>query len=120
MRRDEMTWLTDFDGTGLEPFTTYDGVAFDGLAFEDLAAGNLTLLECWLGHTSFERCGLDRCAVSESVFEDVRLVATGLSGARWREVAVRDCVLAGADLAGSELRRVTFTGGKAEAVNLRG
>ena len=115
-----MTWLTDFDGTEPEAFATYDGVAFDGLAFEDLAAGNLTLLECWLGHTSFERCELDRGAVSESLFEDVRLVATGLSESRWRELAVRECVLAGVDLAASELRRVTVTGGKWEGVNLRG
>jgi uncharacterized protein YjbI with pentapeptide repeats len=115
-----MPWLTDFDGTEPEAFGSYDGVAFDGLTFEDLAAGNLTLLECWLGRTSFERCELDRSSVSESVFEDVRLVATSLTEARWREVTVRDCVLAGADIAASELRRVTFTGGKLEGVSLRG
>jgi uncharacterized protein YjbI with pentapeptide repeats len=118
--RESMPWLVDFDDEGIEAFGEYDCSNFEGIEFVDARADNATFLECRFAQVSFERSDLSRSSWSDSIWSDLRLVATAFSQSHFRDLKVRGCLFAGADLSGSDLRRVTFEECKFEAANFRG
>ncbi len=105
---------------GLAAGADYDGVHFDQLSFDEPQAASSQFLECALTGVSVQGGRLPKARLRDVLLRDVRLIATGLGESQWTDVAVAESVLAGAEVYGAELRRVTFRGCKLDSVNFRG
>ena len=105
---------------GLSVGGDYDGVHFDRLSFDEPQAASSRFIECACTGVTFQGGRLPKARLSDVLLRDVRLIATGLAESQWTDVAVAESVLAGAEVFGAELRRVTFRGCKLDSVNFRG
>jgi uncharacterized protein YjbI with pentapeptide repeats len=105
---------------GLRAGGDYDGVHFDQLSFDEPQAASSRFIECACTGVTFQGGRLPKARLSDVLLRDVRLIATGLGESQWTDVAVAESILAGAEVYGAELRRVTFRGCKLDSVNFRG
>lgn len=105
---------------GLRRSAEYDCVHFDQLSLDEPEAPGVTFIECALTGVSVQGGRLPKARLRDVLLRDVRLIATGLGESHWADVAVTDSLIAGAELFGSQLRRVTFSRCKLDSVNFRG
>lgn len=105
---------------GLGRGADYDGVHFDQLSLDEPGAPGATFIECAFTGVSVQGGRLQQARLRDVLLRDVRLVATSLGESHWSDVAVADSLAAGAELFGSQLRRVTFRRCKLDSVNVRG
>ncbi|WP_346012058.1 pentapeptide repeat-containing protein [Streptomyces sp. SID3343] len=110
----------------LEPFTgrlvrddDHESVLFDGCVFEDPDAGGSAFGECAFANTSFDRGRYRRCRFDDVWWHTVRMVGVDLVETEWLDVEFAAGVLAGTEISGSRLRRVTFRNCKFDSVNAR-
>jgi uncharacterized protein YjbI with pentapeptide repeats len=111
--------LEPHDG-GLRRGQDYDGAHFDQLTFDEPEAPGTTFIECALTGVTIQGGRLQRARLHDVLLREVRLVGTALGESGWQDVAVADSLLAGAEVFGARLRRVTFTRCKLDSVNFRG
>jgi uncharacterized protein YjbI with pentapeptide repeats len=111
--------LEAHDG-GLSRGRDYDGAHFDQLTLDEPEAPGATFIECALTGVTVQGGRLQRVRLHDVLLREVRLVGTGLGESGWQDVAVADSLLAGTEVFGAKLRRVTFTRCKLDSVNFRG
>jgi uncharacterized protein YjbI with pentapeptide repeats len=111
--------LTRHSG-GLASGADYDVEHFDRLSFDEPRAASSRFLECAFTGVTFQGGKLAKASFRDAWLRDVRLVATALGESRWEDVTIAESALAGAELYGAQLRRVTLRGCKLDSVNFRG
>ena len=110
--------LTPAEG-GLAARGDYDTVLFERTDFDEPNAGGARFLECAFSKVSVTGGKLQRTRLRDVWIRDLRLTGTNVSESEWLDVTVLASSLAGAQLYGSELRRVVFSGCKLDSVNFR-
>ena len=110
--------LTPADA-GLSPHGDYDTVLFERADFDEPNAASARFLECALSKVSVTGGKLQRAVFRDVWIRDLRLTGTNVSESEWLDVTVLASSLAGAQLFGSQLRRVVFSGCKLDSVNFR-
>jgi uncharacterized protein YjbI with pentapeptide repeats len=110
--------LTPAEG-GLTARGDYDTVLFERTDFDEPSAGSARFLECAFSKVSVTGGKLQRARLRDVWIRDLRLTGTNVSESEWLDVTVLASSLAGAQLYGSELRRVVFSGCKLDSVNFR-
>jgi uncharacterized protein YjbI with pentapeptide repeats len=110
----------------LEPFhgelvrdDDHEGVLFDGCVFEDPDAGGSAFTECALSNLSFDRGRYRRCRFDDVWLHTVRMVGADFAETNWMDVELAAGILAGTEISGSRMRRVTFRNCKFDSVNAR-
>jgi uncharacterized protein YjbI with pentapeptide repeats len=98
----------------------YDTVLFERLDLAEPSAPSAHFLECAFSRVSMTGGKLQRASLRDVWMRDVRLTGTALTESHWLDVTVLASSLAGAQIYGSELRRVVFSGCKLDSVNFRG
>jgi uncharacterized protein YjbI with pentapeptide repeats len=99
--------------------SSYDTVLFERADFEEPHALGARFLECAFRQVSITEGRLSRCGLRDVWARDLRLTGTDLAESHWLEVTMISSSLAGAQIFGSELRRVVFSGCKLDSVNYR-
>jgi uncharacterized protein YjbI with pentapeptide repeats len=110
--------LQTYDG----PWTageTYDAIHVDGGTVEAMDGGHARFLECAFTQVTFDGGALRRARLSDVWLREARLVATDLAESEWVDATFLDCVLAGTEAFGAEVRRAVFRGCKLDSVNFR-
>jgi uncharacterized protein YjbI with pentapeptide repeats len=97
----------------------YDGAHFDQGELTDADGSGSQFLECAFTRMAVQGCRLGRAQFAETWLHDVRLVSTSLARTNWRDVTFTGVVIAGVEIFGSQLRRVTFDRCKLDSVNFR-
>nr|WP_238420762.1 pentapeptide repeat-containing protein [Streptomyces taklimakanensis] len=110
----------------LEPFggeperdLTHDTLRFDGDDFRDVDCGGAGFTECAFTSVSFTGGRCRRVRFNDVWFHTVRWVGTDLVETSWMDAEVVSGMLAGVEVHGSALRRVTFFNCKFDSVNVR-
>jgi len=104
---------------GLRPGTEYDGLHFDQVSFDEPRAESSRFIECALTKVAIQGGRLTRARFSDVLMRDARLITAGLAETSWTDVSVVASLVAGCEVFGAELRRVTFRGCKLDSVNFR-
>ncbi len=110
--------LRAYDGPW-KPAETYDAIHVDGGTVTAIEAARARFLECAFTRVTVDGGTLRRARLSDVWLREARLVAVDLAESEWLDATLLDCVLAGTEAYGSDLRRVVFRGGKLDAVNFR-
>lgn len=102
----------------------YDGIHVDGGTVDAgtvaaMDAAHARFIECAFTQVTFDGGSVRRARLSDVWLREVRLVATDLAESEWLDATLIDCVLAGTEAYGAELRRVVFRGAKLDSVNFR-
>jgi uncharacterized protein YjbI with pentapeptide repeats len=105
---------------GLAPHGDYDTVLFERATFDEPNAASARFLECAFSTVAMTGGKLQRATLRDVWIRDLRLTGTTITESYWLDVTVLASSLAGAQMFGSELRRVTFSGCKLDSVNFRG
>lgn len=110
----------------LEPFRgqlaskgDYDTVHFDGCEFEDAQASGARFTESAFTSVAFAAGSCRGARLNDCWLHAVRWLGTDLVDADWLDVEVATSVLAGLEMHGAQLRRVTFYNCKFDSVNAR-
>ena len=104
---------------GLAPGGDYDTVLFERAEFDQPNAASARFLECAFSKVSVTGGKLQRTRLRDVWIRDLRLTGTNVSESEWLDVTVLASSLAGAQIFGSQLRRVVFSGCKLDSVNFR-
>jgi uncharacterized protein YjbI with pentapeptide repeats len=110
--------LRAYDGPW-KPDETYDAIHVDGGTVAAMEAAHARFLECAFTRVTFDGGTMRRTRLNEVWLREARLVAVDLAESEWLDATLIDCVLAGTEAYGADLRRVVFRGGKLDAVNFR-
>ncbi|WKU42852.1 pentapeptide repeat-containing protein [Streptomyces sp. VNUA116] len=110
--------LEPFTGE-LEPAGAYEWLHFDGSAFQGAEAGSSLFSQSAFSSVTFDRGRLRRSRFDEVWLHTVRMVGTNLAETTWLDSECTAGVFAGAEVHGSEMRRVVFHQCKFDSVNLR-
>ncbi|MEU4682693.1 pentapeptide repeat-containing protein [Streptomyces xinghaiensis] len=111
-------YLERFGGR-LAPEAVHDTLHFDGDTFEDADSGSARFAECAFSSVSFIGGRLRRARFNDVWLHTSRLVGTDLAETDWLDAEVVSGSLAGLEMFGAELRRVTFHQCKFDSVNFR-
>ncbi|WP_069815641.1 pentapeptide repeat-containing protein [Streptomyces sp. TP-A0874] len=111
--------LSPFRGR-LEREQGHDSRHFDGGRFEDADCGGSTFLECAFSSVTFTGGRFRRARFNDVWLHAVRWVGTDLVETDWLDAEVDSAALAGVQVFGARLRRVTFHNCKFDSVNVRG
>ena len=103
----------------LAPHGEYDTVLFERAEFDQPNAASARFLECAFSKVSMTGGKLQRVTLRDVWIRDWRLTASTIAESNWLDVTVIASSLAGTQVFGSELRRVTFSGCKLDSVNFR-
>ncbi|WP_405187290.1 pentapeptide repeat-containing protein [Streptomyces anulatus] len=110
--------LTPFTGE-MEREGTYEWLHFDGCDFEDVDGGSSGFTESAFSATTFTRGRYRRSQFDDIWLHTVRMVGTDLAETTWMDSECNEVVLAGTELSGSHMNRVTFYNCKFDSVNAR-
>ncbi|MFF9571989.1 pentapeptide repeat-containing protein [Streptomyces sp. NPDC014685] len=110
--------LAPFTG-GMEREGTYEWLHFDGCDFEDVDGGSSGFTESAFSAVTFTRGRYRRSQFDDVWLRTVRMVGTDLAETTWMDSECDEVVLAGTELSGSHLNRVTFHNCKFDSVNAR-
>lgn len=110
--------LEPFDGELTEE-GDHDCVHVDGAAFDDAEAHGSRFMESAFTSVTFTGGRMRRSRFNDVWMHTVRFVATDLVETDWMDAEIVAGSLAGLELYGSVLRRVTFHNCKLDSVNLR-
>lgn len=97
----------------------YDTVLFERADYDEPRLPNARFLECAFWHVSISGGVLQRASLRDAWLRDVRLTGTSLAESHWQDVTVVGSSLAGVEVFGAELHRVTFSACKLDSVNFR-
>ncbi|MER7345384.1 pentapeptide repeat-containing protein [Streptomyces aurantiacus] len=110
----------------LEPFAgeparegDYEAAHFDGCDFEELDGGSALFAESAFSSVTFTGGRYRRARFDDVWTHQVRWVGTDLAETAWTDCESGAGLLAGVELFGAQLRRVTFHHCKFDSVNLR-
>ncbi|HEU5159569.1 MAG TPA: pentapeptide repeat-containing protein [Streptosporangiaceae bacterium] len=110
--------LRAYDGPW-RPDETYDAIHVDGGTVAAPDAAHARFLECAFTQVTFDGGTARRARLSDVWLREVRMIAVDLAETEWLDATLLDCVLAGTEAYGADLRRVVFRGGKLDSVNFR-
>jgi uncharacterized protein YjbI with pentapeptide repeats len=110
--------LTAYEG-GLGPGVDYDTLHFDGTGFDDADASGARFLECALTKVSFQGGRLRRARFIDAFLKDVRFTLADLAETQWRDTTFTGGVIAGTQAFDARLDRAVFAGCKFDSVNFR-
>ncbi|MFE5210934.1 pentapeptide repeat-containing protein [Streptomyces sp. NPDC056600] len=103
----------------LETEGTYDTVHADDREFQEPRAGGARFVECAFTSVAFEGGRMRRARFNDVWCHTVRWVGTDLAESSWMDATVLSGMLAGVQVFGATLRRVTFSHCKLDSVNWR-
>ncbi|WP_448315975.1 pentapeptide repeat-containing protein [Streptomyces sp. CO7] len=103
----------------LETEGTYDTVHADDRQFQEPRAGGARFVECAFTSVAFEGGRMRRARFNDVWCHTVRWVGTDLAESSWMDASVLSGMLAGVQVFGATLRRVTFSHCKLDSVNWR-
>lgn len=103
----------------LETEGTYDTVHADDREFQEPRAGGARFVECAFTSVAFEGGRMRRARFNDVWCHTVRWVGTDLAESSWMDASVLSGMLAGVQVFGATLRRVTFSHCKLDSVNWR-
>ncbi|MFE7114108.1 pentapeptide repeat-containing protein [Streptomyces sp. NPDC057654] len=110
--------LTPFIGR-IEREGTYDWLHFDGCVFEDVDGGSSGFTESAFSGVTFTRGRYRRAQFDDVWLHTVRVVGADLAETTWMDSECDEVVLAGTEISGSRMNRVTFHNCKFDSVNTR-
>ncbi|MBQ0987939.1 pentapeptide repeat-containing protein [Streptomyces sp. F63] len=111
-------YLEPFGGL-LRPEAVHDTLHFDDSSFEDADSGSARFTECAFSSVTFTGGRLRRARFNDVWLHTARLVGTDLAETDWLDAEIVSGSLAGLEMFGAELRRVTFHQCKFDSVNFR-
>lgn len=111
--------LQPFTDTTLDRDGDYDSVHFNGCAFEDVDGGSTTIGESVFSSVTFTRGRYRRTQFDDVWMHTVRWIGSDLAESGWMDAEFISGLLAGVELFGSQMRRVTFHHCKFDSVNFR-
>lgn len=97
----------------------YDTILFDDLQFST-AADRARFIECAFTGVTFGDARFRECLFNDVWVHNSHWMGTDLVDSKWLDAELVANVFAGAEMFGSELRRVTFHQCKLDSVNARG
>lgn len=97
----------------------HEGVHFDGCAFDGVDGGSSAFTASAFSSVTVTGGRYRRARFDDVWTHNARWIGADLAESRWLDCEASAGLLAGVELAGSELRRVTFHHCKFDSVNLR-
>ncbi|HEY9328831.1 MAG TPA: pentapeptide repeat-containing protein [Streptomyces sp.] len=110
--------LTSFIGE-MEREGSYEWLHFEGRDFQDVDGGSSGFTESAFSAVTFTRGRYRRSQFDDVWLHTVRMVGTDLSETTWMDSECDQVVLAGTEVSGSHMNRVTFYNCKFDSVNAR-
>jgi uncharacterized protein YjbI with pentapeptide repeats len=98
---------------------SYDCAHFDGATLAGADASGSNFLECAFTKVTLQDCRLAQAQFADVWLQNTRLLSTSLARTHWRDVTCTGMVMAGVEVFGAALRRVTFERCKMDSVNFR-